>query len=75
MELNENTVKEFLSFQIKRKTTDLTKNFLFILEDLQLDGYNIPDDKFQRIRKRCLDNLNDSLRDLDGVVSKLNITL
>ena len=47
--------KEFLKFQVRRKVVNLYKSFLFILEDLQADGYNIDDETYQRVRKRVLD--------------------
>ena len=39
--------KQFAIFQVNRKVTNLYKQFLFILEDLQEQGYNIPDEQSQ----------------------------
>ena len=57
--------KQFAIFQVNRKVTNLYKQFLFILEDLQEQGYNIPDEQFQRIRKRVLDHGNDCIRETE----------
>lgn len=67
--------KDFLSFQVSRKVTSLYKSFLFILEDLQDSGYNISDSVFQRYRKRVLDNGNDSIREIEELLEKLDIDL
>ena len=37
---NREKEKDFLKFQVTRKVTNLYKNFLFILEDLQEEDYN-----------------------------------
>lgn len=65
--------KDFLSFQIKRKLTDNSKNFLFILEDLRDEGYNFPEEKFLKMRKRILDALNDAVRDINGTIDSLDL--
>jgi len=72
---SDQAIKDMTLFQIKRKITSIYKNFFFILEDLSDSGYNIPDETYQKIRKRVLDNANDALRELEENFSKLNITL
>ena len=44
----EQKLQDYVSFQISRKVTHLYKNFLFILEDLKSQGYDISDEDFQR---------------------------
>ena len=68
-------IKDMTLFQIKRKITNIYKNFFFILEDLGDSGYNINDETYQKIRKRILDNANDALREIEENFSKINITL
>ena len=67
---------EFVRFQITRKVTGLSKQFLFILEDVKDDNANKIDDKsYQRARKRILDFGNDTIREMEEDFSKLKITL
>jgi hypothetical protein len=68
-------IKDMTLFQIKRKITNIYKNFFFILEDLGDSGYNINDETYQKIRKRVLDNANDAVREIEENFSKINITL
>lgn len=68
-------IKDMTLFQIKRKITNIYKNFFFILEDLSDSGYNINDETYQKIRKRVLDNANDAVREIEENFSKINITL
>jgi len=68
-------LKDITLFQIKRKITNIYKNFFFILEDLGDSGYNINDETYQKIRKRVLDNANDAVREIEENFSKINITL
>ena len=68
-------IKDMTLFQIKRKITNIYKNFFFILEDLGDSGYNINDETYQKMRKRILDNANDAFREIEESFSKLNITL
>ena len=67
--------KEFLKFQVTRKVTNLYKNFLFILEDLQEADNNIPDESYRRNRKRVLDYGNDSIREIEEYLDKFKIRL
>ena len=68
-------IKDMTLFQIKRKITNIYKNFFFILEDLGDSGYNINDETYQKIRKRILDNANDAVREIEESFSKINVTL
>jgi len=68
-------IKDMTLFQIKRKITNIYKNFFFILEDLGDSGYNINDETYQKIRKRILDNANDAIREIEESFSKLNISI
>ena len=52
--------REFIKFHHKRKSINLCKSFLFLLEDLK--GASITEEKYQKIRKRVLDMGNDSIR-------------
>lgn len=67
--------KDFLVFQLRRKIVNLYKNYLFILEDLEKSGYNIPEEEFQRIRKRILDYGNDTIREIEENLDKFDIEL
>jgi hypothetical protein len=71
----EHKIKDLTLFQVKRKITNIYKNFFFILEDLSDSGYNINDETYQKIRKRVLDNANDALREIEENFTKINITL
>jgi hypothetical protein len=68
-------IKDMTLFQIKRKITNIYKNFFFILEDLTDSGYNINDETYQKMRKRILDNANDAVREIEENFTKINITL
>lgn len=67
--------KDFLKFQVTRKVTNLYKNFLFILEDLQDEDYNISEESYKRSRKRVLDYGNDSIREIEEYLDKFDIRL
>jgi hypothetical protein len=73
--MEDDKVKEFLQFQIRRKITNLYKNFLFILEDLKSEQYNMSDEAYQRHRKRILDHGNDAIRDIEECLESLKINL
>ena len=73
--MENDALKDITLFQIKRKITNVYKNFFFILEDLGDSGYNINDETYQKIRKRVLDNANDAFRDIEESFTRLNITL
>ena len=69
----EQKLQDYVSFQISRKVTHLYKNFLFILEDLKAQGYDIKDEDFQRCRKRVLDHGNDAIREIEDCLKDLDI--
>jgi hypothetical protein len=75
MDKGSNSAKDFVTFQVTRKVTNLYKQFLFLLEDLQEQGYDIPDEVYQRMRKRILDHGNDTIREIEENLDKLDITL
>ena len=63
-------INNFFAFQTRRKITNLYKQFFFILEDLQVDGFKIPEETHKRIRKRILDLGNDCIRELEEYFEK-----
>jgi|TARA_Y100000310_G_scaffold181845_1_gene181874 hypothetical protein len=67
--------KDFLIFQLRRKIVNLYKNYLFILEDMKKDGYDIPEEEYQRIRKRILDYGNDTIREMEENLENFDIEL
>ena len=72
--MEEDKVKGFVKFQVRRKITNLYKNFLFILEDQKDKSYNSEED-YQRNRKRILDYGNDTIREIDEILDSLDIKL
>ena len=67
--------QEFLKFQVTRKVTNLYKNFLFILEDLKHEDYNISDESYKKSRKRVLDYGNDTIREIEEYLEKFDVRL
>jgi predicted esterase YcpF (UPF0227 family) len=67
--------KEFLQFQVQRKVVSLYKSFLFILEDLKAQGYDIDEEMYQRCRKRVLDQGNDAIREIEDYLNNFDIRL
>jgi isoleucyl-tRNA synthetase len=67
--------KDFLVFQLRRKIVNLYKNYLFILEDMKDAGYDIPEEEYQRIRKRILDYGNDTIREIEENLENFDIKL
>ena len=70
----DNNVNSFLKFQVRRKVTNLYKNFLFILEDLKDKEYNSEED-YQRHRKRVLDYGNDAIREIEETLDNLEVRI
>ena len=68
--MEKDIIENFFSFQLRRKITSLYKNFFFILEDLNSEGVKIPEESYKRIRKRNLDQGNDSIRELEEYFDK-----
>ena len=73
MEASPDKGREFIEFHHKRKTINLCKSFLFLLEDLK--GATITEEKYQKIRKRVLDIGNDSIREFDEHLDSFNINI
>jgi predicted esterase YcpF (UPF0227 family) len=71
----EHKIKDLTLFQIKRKITNIYKNFFFILEDLSDSGYNINEEAYAKIRKRVLDNANDAIREIEEYFNTIDINL
>ena len=67
--------KEFLPFHVPRNVVSLYKSFLFILEDLKAQGYDIDEDMYQRCRKRVLDQGNDTIREIEDYLNNFDIRL
>jgi len=66
-------LKEYVLFKNRRQVVNLYKNFLILLEDLKEDGYNINDEKYQRLRKKILDSGNDSIRSFEEDLNNINL--
>ena len=66
-------IKEFVLFQNRRKVINLYKNFLILLEDLKEDGYNISEEKYQRLRKKVLDSGNDAIRQFEEELNNIDL--
>lgn len=66
--------KDFVRFQMRRKVTNLYKNFLFILEDSTDSQYN-SQEAYQRNRKRILDYGNDTIREIDELLDGVDVKL
>jgi hypothetical protein len=75
MEKGDPKIKEYVLFQFRRKITNLYKQFLFILEDVSNSKYNISDESYQKYRKRILDAGNDTIRELEEDLAKLELKL
>lgn len=75
MEKGDPKIKEYILFQFRRKITNLYKQFLFILEDVGHSKYNISDESYQKYRKRILDAGNDTIRELEEDLNKLDFKI
>tara|TARA_Y100000588_G_C14225162_1_gene912795 strand:+ start:406 stop:636 length:231 start_codon:yes stop_codon:yes gene_type:complete len=65
--------KDFIKFQHKRKTINLCKAFLFLIEDAKDKGDPLTSDSYQKIRKRVLDFGNDAIREFEETMDGFNI--
>jgi predicted esterase YcpF (UPF0227 family) len=65
--------KDFIKFHHRRKTINLCKSFLLLLEDLK--GEAVTEEKYQKVRKRVLDGGNDSIREFDEHLESFNINI
>jgi len=68
-------VKDFVKFQVRRKVTNLYKNFLFILEDMGSEESELTEESYQHYRKRILDHGNDTIREIDECLDNLEIKI
>jgi len=75
MEKGDPKIKEYVIFQLRRKITNLYKQFLFILEDAHASKYNSSDEAYQKYRKRVLDYGNDTIREIEEDIAKLDFDL
>ena len=66
-------MKEFILFQNRRKVINLYKNFLILLEDLKEDGYDISEEKYQRLRKKVLDSGNNAIRQFEEELNNIDL--
>ena len=66
-------LKEYVLFKNRRQVVNLYKNFLILLEDLKEDGYNISEDKYQRLRKKVLDSGNDTIRQFEEELNNIDL--
>jgi|TARA_B100000131_G_scaffold291219_1_gene304613 hypothetical protein len=73
--MEEDKVKGFVKFQVRRKITNLYKNFLFILEDLKDKKYYNSEEEYQKTRKRVLDLGNDLIRDIEETLDNVDVKL
>lgn len=65
--------KDILLFQVHKQVKSLFVSFLEIIEDLQADGYVFSEDKRVNLRKRVLSNGNNTIRNLEQLLEKLDI--
>ena len=75
MDGQEKSAKDYFSFQLERKMFSLSKSFLSLLEELMNDEYNISEERFNKMRKKVLDDTNDNIREIKKYLEKLEITL
>ena len=73
--MEEEKVKGFVKFQVRRKITNLYKSFLFILEDLKDKEHHDSEEEYQKVRKRVLDLGNDLIRDIDETLDNIDVKL
>lgn len=66
--------KDLISFQVSRRMTRMNVDFLIILEDLVEDNV-INQEFYSRLRKKCLDNLNYNVKEMETFVDKFEIKL
>ena len=69
-----NSATDFVFFQNRRKIINLCKYFLLTLEDIR-DDYDMPDEIYEKNRKRVLDFGNDTIRELEENLEKFEFTL
>lgn len=67
-------LSEFLKFQFQRKTVFLAKALLETLEKFR-DESRITDEEFSTERKRVLDRMGDTHREMNEIISRFKIDL
>lgn len=67
-------LSQLLQFQVERKLVYLSKGFLEELEGFLTDHF-ITEEDFKVSRKKILDRLGDSKREMTDLFDKFNITL
>ena len=65
--------REFIKFHHRRKTINLCKSFLFLLEDLK--DKTLTEETYQKVRKRVLDGGNDSIREFDDHLESFDVSI
>ncbi len=73
MEQSPDKGRDFIKFHHKRKTINLCKSFLFLLEDLK--GEALTEENYQKVRKRVLDGGNDAIREFDEHLESFEIKI
>ena len=69
----DNKKKDFIKFQNRRKTINLCKMFLVLVEDVKdNDNNSISEDQYQKLRKRVLDYGNDSIREFEESIDSFS---
>ena len=63
--------RDFIKFHHRRKTINLCKSFLLLLEDMKNE--NLTEEKYQKVRKRVLDGGNDSIREFEEHLENFSI--
>jgi len=75
MDINNDKLREIIIYQHHRAIASLYKNFLNILEDIRNDRYTIDENTYNNLRKRILDSGNNTSRELEDLLLKLDFTL
>ena len=65
--------RDFIKFHHRRKTINLCKSFLILIEDYK--DTVLDDKKYQKIRKRVLDSGNDAIRELEEHLESFEIKI
>ena len=69
------SLSDLIKFQNKRQITNLFKSFLEIIDDLERGGYKFDDELRADIRRKVLSKGNNTVRELDGLLDKFDISL
>lgn len=71
MVINDSEYINLLKFQSRRLITNLYKQYLNSSQELLSNGY-IDNDKYQLLRKKILDNGNDTIREMEELLDKMS---